>query len=169
MRVGLDAGEASGALERKRRIRELEGLEPDLAAVFEHVSDQASRPMRPLRKRVPLRAMPPVRLPVLRGERRSLLSEIGRLEQSANNAEVERVRISKRREQAAEAVRAARPRVDELTRSRDEARAQASDLGLQIAEANDELDRVRRDDSEAAGKLADARCAWPRRASACVR
>ena len=36
----------------------------------------------------------------LEGERRSLLSEIGRLEQSANNAEVERVRISKRREQA---------------------------------------------------------------------
>ena len=32
-----------------------------------------------------------------------------------------------------------------------------SDLGLQIAEANDELDRVRRDDSEAAGKLADAK------------
>ena len=93
----------------------------------------------------------------LEGERRSLLSEIGRLEQSANNAEIERVRISKRREQAAEAVRAARPRVDELTRSRDEARAQASDLGLQIAEANDELDRVRCDDSEAAGKLADAK------------
>ena len=66
-------------------------------------------------------------------------------------------RISKRREQASEAVRAARPRVDELTRSRDEARAQASNLGLQIAEANDELDRVRRDDSEAAGKLADAK------------
>ena len=40
VRVGLDAGEASGALERKRRIRELEGLEPDLAAIFEHVSDQ---------------------------------------------------------------------------------------------------------------------------------
>lgn len=34
----------------------------------------------------------------LEGERRSLLSEIGRLEQSANNAEVERVRISKSRE-----------------------------------------------------------------------
>ena len=90
------------------------------------------------------------------------------MEQSANNAEVERVRISKRREQLpSRSCRA--PRVTSLTRSRDEARAQASDLGLQIAEANDELDRVRRDDSEAAGKLADARCAWPRRASACVR
>ena len=157
VRVGLDAGEASGALERKRRIRELEGLEPDLAAVFEHVSDQVVEANAAVEEARAAEGDTAGEIARLEGERRSLLSEIGRLEQSANNAEVERVRISKRREQAAEAVRAARPRVDELTRSRDEARAQASDLGLQIAEANDELDRVRRDDSEAAGKLADAK------------
>lgn len=157
VRVGLDAGEASGALERKRRIRELEGLEPDLAAVFEHVSDQVVEANAAVEEARAAEGDAAGEIARLEGERRSLLSEIGRLEQSANNAEVERVRISKRREQAAEAVRAARPRVDELTRSRDEARAQTSDLGLQIAEANDELDRVRRDDSEAAGKLADAK------------
>lgn len=157
VRVGLDAGEASGALERKRRIRELEGLEPDLAAVFEHVSDQVVDANAAVEEARAAEGDAAGEIARLEGERRSLLSEIGRLEQSANNAEVERVRISKRREQAAEAVRAARPRVDELTRSRDEARAQASDLGLQIAEANDDLDRVRRDDSEAAGKLADAK------------
>ena len=157
VRVGLDAGEASGALERKRRIRELEGLEPDLAAAFEHVSDQVVEANAAVEEARAAEGDAAGEIARLEGERRSLLSEIGRLEQSANNAEVERVRISKRREQAAEAVRAARPRVDELTRSRDEARAQASDLGLQIAEANDELDRVRRDDSEAAGKLADAK------------
>ena len=157
VRVGLDAGEASGALERKRRIRELEGLEPDLAAVFEHVSDQVVEANAAVEEARAAEGDAAGEIARLEGERRSLLSEIGRLEQSANNAEVERVRISKRREQASEAVRSARPRVDELTRSRDEARAQASDLGLQIAEANDELDRVRRDDSEAAGKLADAK------------
>lgn len=157
VRVGLDAGEASGALERKRRIRELEGLEPDLAAVFEHVSDQVVEANTAVEEARAAEGDAAGEIARLEGERRSLLSEIGRLEQSANNAEVERVRISKRREQAAEAVRAARPRVEELTRSRDEARAQASDLGLQIAEANDDLDRVRRDDSEAAGKLADAK------------
>ena len=157
VRVGLDAGEASGALERKRRIRELEGLEPDLAAVFEYVSDQVVEVNAAVEETRAAEGDAAGEIARLEGERRSLLSEIGRLEQSANNAEVERVRISKRREQAAEAVRAARPRVDELTRSRDEARAQTSDLGLQIAEANDELDRVRRDDSEAAGKLADAK------------
>ena len=152
VRVGLDAGEASGALERKRRIRELEGLEPDLAAVFEVVEANAA-----VEEARAAEGDAAGEIARLEGERRSLLSEIGRLEQSADNAEIERVRISKRREQAAEAVRAARPRVDELTRSRDEARAHANDLGLQIAEANDELDRVRRDDSEAAGKLADAK------------
>ncbi len=157
VRVGLDAGEASGALERKRRIRELEGLEPDLTAVFEHVSDQVVEANAAVEEARSAEGDVAGEIARLEGERRSLLSEIGRLEQSANNAEVERVRISKRRERAAEAVRAARPRVDELTRSRDEARAQASDLGLQIAEANDDLDRVRRDDSEAAGKLADAK------------
>ncbi len=157
VRVGLDAGEASGALERKRRIRELEGLEPDLAAVFEHVSDQVVEANAAVEEARAAEGDAAGEIARLEGERRSLLSEIGRLEQSANNAEVERVRISKRREQASEAVRSARPRVDELTRSRDEARAQASDLGLQIAETNDELDRVRRDDSEAAGKLADAK------------
>lgn len=157
VRVGLDAGEALGALERKRRIRELEGLEPDLAAIFEHASDQVVEANVAVEEARAAEGDAAGEIARLEGERRSLLSEIGRLEQSANNAEVERVRISKRREQAAEAVRAARPRVDELTRSRDEARAQASDLGLQIAEANDELDRVRRDDSEAAGKLADAK------------
>ena len=128
VRVGLDAGEASGALERKRRIRELEGLEPDLAAVFEHVSDRVVEANAAVEEARAAEGDAAGEIARLEGERRSLLSEIGRLEQSANNAEVERVRISKRREQAAEAVRAARPRVDELTRSRDEARAQASDL-----------------------------------------
>ncbi len=41
VRVGLDAGEASGALERKRRIFvSSRAWSPDLAAIFEHVSDR---------------------------------------------------------------------------------------------------------------------------------
>ena len=157
VRVGLDAGEASGALERKRRIRELEALEPDCAAAFDQAGTHVSQANETLEQARAAEGDAAGEIARLEGERRSLLSEIGRLEQSANNAESERARIAKRREQAAEAVRAARPRVDELTRTRDEAAAQASDIALEIAEANDELDRVRRDDSEAAGKLADAK------------
>ena len=157
VRVGLDAGDASGALERKRRIRELEGLEPDLSALFEHVCDQVAEANAAVEEARSAEGDAAGEIARLEGERRSLLSEIGRLEQSLNNADSERQRIARRREQAAEAVRAARPRVDELTRVRDEARASASDLGLKIAEDNDELDRVRRDDSEAANRLADAK------------
>ena len=157
VRVGLDAGEASGALERKRRIRELEALEPDCAAAFDQAGTHVSQANETLEQARAAEGDAAGEIARLEGERRSLLSEIGRLEQSANNAESERARIAKRREQAAEAVRAARPRIDELTRTRDEAAAQASDIALEIAEANDELDRVRRDDSEAAGKLADAK------------
>ena len=94
VRVGLDAGEASGALERKRRIRELEGLEPDLAAIFEHVSDQVVEANVAVEEARAAEGDAAGEIARLEGERRSLLSEIGRLEQSANNAEVERVRIS---------------------------------------------------------------------------
>ncbi len=48
-------------------------------------------------------------------------------------------------------------RAQELERTRDEERAHAGELADEIAEANDELDRLRRADSDAAGELADAR------------
>ena len=156
--MGLDAGEASGALERKRRIRELEGLEPDLAAVFEHVSDQVVEANAAVEEARAAEGDAAGEIARLEGERRSLLSEIGRLEQSANNAEVERVRISKRREQAAEAFAPrARAWTSSPVRVTRPVRRQA--IWLADCRGNDELDRVRRDDSEAAGKLADARFA----------
>ena len=157
VRVGLDAGEAQGALERKRRIRELEGQEPDLAAAFEEATEQVAAANAAVEEARSAEGDSAGEIARLEGERRSLLAEIGRLEQTLNNSDAERARIARRREEAAASVRAAKPRVDELGRKRDEAAAQASDLSLEIAEANDELDRVRRDDSEAAGKLADAK------------
>ena len=78
VRVGLDAGEASGALERKRRIRELEGLEPDLAAVFEHVSDQVVEANAAVEEARAAEGDAAGEIARLEGERRSLLSEIGR-------------------------------------------------------------------------------------------
>ena len=105
---------------------------------------------------MPPRATPPARSPVLRASaaRCSRDWPLGAKRQQCRG----RARAHlKRREQAAEAVRTARPRVDELTRSRDRARAQASDLGLQISEANDELDRVRATIPRQPAKLADAK------------
>ncbi len=110
-----------------------------------------------MRKRVPLRAMPPARSPVLRASAARCSPRSAAWSKAPTMPRSSACASPSAASRLSEAVRAARPRVDELTRSRDEARAQASDLGLQIAEANDELDRVRRDDSEAAGKLADAK------------
>ena len=76
VRVGLDAGEASGALERKRRIRELEGLEPDLAAIFEHASDQVVEANAAVEEARAAEGDAAGEIARLEGERRSLLSEI---------------------------------------------------------------------------------------------
>lgn len=78
--------------------------------MFEHVSDQVVEANAAVEEARAAEGDAAGEIARLEGERRSLLSEIGRLEQSANNAEVERVRISKRREQASKpfALRAAR-------------------------------------------------------------
>ncbi len=157
IRVGYTSDKASGALERKRRIRELADLEPDLSAVFDHAVEQVTEANKALQRARSEEGSFSGKIAQLEGEKRSVLSEIGRLEQSLSNTEAERARLSRKREEAAAAVREARPRVNELSRKRDEARSLVGELSSKVAEASDEFDRVRRDDSEAAGKLADAK------------
>ena len=93
----------------------------------------------------------------LEGERTSVLAEIGRLEQSLSSSLADQSQLSRRREKAAEQVRAAQPQVDELSRTRDEARARVGEIAAELAERNDEFDRLRREDAEAAGRLGDAK------------
>ena len=157
VRLGRAADEQAGALERKRRIRELEDLEPDLSSVF----DEAARKVKTAQAAVDVaRAQErdaSGEIARLKGEQRSAREEIGRLEQSLSHAEAEHARLKARREQAAQQAKDAAPRAEELERTRDEERAHAGELADEIAEANDELDRLRRADTDAAGELADAR------------
>ncbi len=157
LRVGTSSEDTSGALERKRRIRELEGVKPDLSAVFDHAVEQVAEANRAVEDARALDAKAAGDIAGLEGEKRSLLSEIGRLEQTLNRSDAERERIARRREEAAASVNEARPKVDELSRRRDEARAKVGELQSSIAEASDELDRIRTEDAEAQGKLADAK------------
>ena len=157
VRAGSGSGNSSGALERKRRIRELAGLEPDLSAVFDHAVERVAEANESVERARADEGTFSGKIAQIEGEKRSVLAEIGRLEQSLSHTEAERSRLVRKREEAAEAVRAAKPRVDELTRKRDEARALAGELASKIAEASDEFDRVRRDDTEASEKLADAK------------
>ncbi|OUO18429.1 chromosome segregation protein SMC [Collinsella sp. An307] len=157
VRVGAPSDAAAGALERKRRIRELEALEPDLSSVFEHAQELVREAEEAASIARAEQSDARGEIARLEGERRSLLSEIGRLEQSLSSAQAERQQILQRRERAAAQVREARPRVEELTRTRDEARARIGELAEKIAEVADELDRVRRDDAEAARALGEAK------------
>ena len=87
----------------------------------------------------------------LEGEHASLLVEIGRMEHSLSVKLGERSGISPIVGGVAAAVRAAQPRVDEATALRDESRARVDELASKVMEAQDDLERVRRDD--AAGGL----------------
>ncbi len=157
VRVGRAGDAAEGTLERKRRIRELSELEPDLSAVFEHATQKVADANRAVVEARATDSDVAGEIAQLEGEKRSLLAEIGRLEQSLNQASSERKQIERRREQAAQAVRDAQPQLDELAATRDESRVRADELTVQIEDANDALESVRREDSEAAGKLADAK------------
>ena len=157
VRVGHGGGQAAGALERKRRIRELAGLEPDLSAVFDRTQAQVVEAADAVETARAAEGRVAGEISRLEGERSSLLSEIGRLEHSLSQTLADKAQLAKRREQAAAAVREAQPLLDELTAQRDEARARLDELAAGVDAANDELDRVRRDDAEAAGKLADAK------------
>lgn len=158
VRVGSEGAEAaSGMLERKRRIRELAAAMPDLERVFARAKEQVAAAAAAADEARGAEADITRQIASLDGERKSALSEIGRLEQSLDQNRGERGRIEARREQAARAVREAQPRVDELTSRRDEARSRVSQIASQIADATDELDRVRTEDAEAAEKLGDAK------------
>ena len=157
VRVGEMASQTAGTLERKRRIRELEGLEPDLASAFEHVTHQVEDTSAAVEKARSVQGEASGKIARLDGERSSVLSEIGRLEQSLVRILAEEKQLKRRREEAAEAVRAAQPRVDELLDERAEAQELLAELASKVADAADELDRVRANDAEAAGKLADAK------------
>ena len=166
VRLGKLADEAAGSLERKRRIRELSDVEPDLSAVFEQATARVVEGQRALDLARAQERDAAGEIARLEGELRSAREETGRLEQSLASTQAELSKLEKRRAEAAEQARAAAPRAAELECTRDEARAQAGELAQEIADANDELDRLRREDSEAATKLGDARV---RRAQAAER
>ncbi len=157
VRVGRVATDAAGALERKRRIRELAGLEPDLSALFERAVSQANQAEGAIDAAREQEGEAVGAISRLDGEHASLLSEVGRLEQSLSAKLAERAQLSHRREEAAVAVREAQPRVDELVAVRDEARSAADALAREHEGAIADLERLRRDDAEASERLSDAK------------
>ena len=157
VRLGKQADSSAGILERKRRIRELDDIEPDLSTVFDEAAARVVEGQHALDVARAAERDTAGEIAQLEGELRSAREETGRLEQSLASTQAEYSKLERRRAEAAEQARAAAPRAEELERARDEARARAGELAQEIAEATDELDRLRREDAEAATKLGDAR------------
>lgn len=157
VRIGTAGDVAEGSLERKRRIRELSGVEPDLAAVLDRASSQVGTAEEGLTQARAAGDEAAGAIARLSGERTAALAEIGRLEHAVAQATAEREQLGRRRAEAAEQVRAARPRVDSLTAEREEASHSVADARAAAASATDDLERVRAEDARAAGALADAK------------
>ena len=157
VRIGSLGDAADGVLERKRRIRELEELEPELSCLFDTAARRAEEAAAALADARAKDSEAAGEIARLEGERRSLLSEIGRLEQSLSKAQAERTQVARRRSQAAESVRDAQPQLEELASARDAASAEVERISRKVDEVSDELERVRVQDAEAAGKLSDAK------------
>ena len=157
VRAGTGSDRASGALERKRRIRELRDAEPDASAALDRATAQVSKADEALEQARSQEAAAAGTISRLEGEKSSLLSEIGRLEHSLSQSLAERKRIAQKREQTAREAASAEPEQDRLAAERDEAQERARSLQDERDQASDELDRVRKDDSEAAGRLSDAK------------
>ncbi len=157
VRVVRGGGRAAGTLERKRRIRELEGLEPELSAAFDHAERQVAEASAAIEAAQAEERASAGEISRLEGERNSLLSEIGRMEHSLSATLAERTQLARRREEASASVREARPRLDALNEERDRARAAADQAAAALDAASDDLERLRRDDAEAAERLADAK------------
>ncbi len=159
VRVGGGAGAAEGALERKRRIRELAGILPDLEALVDRTAAEAAAADAALARAREERAEAAGEFARTTGERESLLAEVGRLEGIVSQGLAEQSQIARRREEAASAVREAAPKVEELETARADARASADDIQHELEELGDELERVRREEGEAQGALAEAKVA----------
>ena len=157
VRVGASSGAAAGSLERKRRIRELERFEPELVAVFDRAVERVAEAADAIEQARAAERDAAGSISRLEGERSSLLSEVGRMEHSLSVSSVSAQTSRGGARRPPRPCARLSPRVDELEQTRDEARERLDDLGRRIAEAQDDLERVRRDDAEAGSKLADAK------------
>ena len=157
VRAGSVTERAEGVLERKRRIRELRDAEPDASSALDRATAQAGDAETALERARASKAEAEGDISRLEGERASLLSEIGRLEHSLSQSQAEKKQLARKREETAAAAAKAAPEQDALATERDEAQELARRLASERDEATDELDRARKDDADAAGRLSDAK------------
>ncbi|QWT17119.1 chromosome segregation protein SMC [Collinsella sp. zg1085] len=157
LRLGAQASVHEGTLERKRRIRELADVHPDVSVLHEQAQKQVLDAERALEDASQAKDDARQSIAQLDGELASARSEIGRMEHELSRAQAEMHTLRERRHQAAEKVQAAQPKLDELSTKREAAREHVAELRAASQNAADELEQLRIQDSEATEQLAEAK------------
>ena len=157
VRVGAAPSSEAGALERKRRIRELTAgmgaLEERLGAAADAVSEAEARLAAAREQEAAAKG----EIARLRAELTSATSERGRLEAQLASAISERAQVTKRRASAAERAAAAREQIEQHRGAARAARERADELAGRLAERTAEHDAAVRAQGTASKELSDGR------------
>ncbi len=157
VRVGGSPSSEAGALERKRRIRELAERVPGLADALEEAADAVADAEAALASAREQAAAAKGEVARISAELSSATSERGRLEAQLSSAASERAQVTKRREASQARAAEARQRIAGHREAARAAREQADELAGQLADRSDEHEAAIREQGRASRALSDAR------------
>ena len=157
VRVGAAPSAETGALERKRKIRELQGSLPELERALSGAGEDVVSAERALAEAREDATEAKGQLARLTAELASVTSERGRLEAQLTSASSERAQVTKRRAAAAERAAEAHEQIDAHRSAARAASERAAELARSLDERSSEHEEAVREQSKASRELSDAR------------
>ena len=157
VRVGDAPSSEAGALERKRRIRELDEGMASLREALDAAGEAVGRAERELAASRESAASAKGEVARLSAELSSAISERGRLEAQLASARSELAQVEKRRAASRERAREARGKIDGHRAAAREARERADELAAELSERSDAHEEAIREQGRASRELSDAR------------
>ncbi|SER36142.1 chromosome segregation protein SMC [Parafannyhessea umbonata] len=155
--VGMASTAEQGALERKRRIRALQGGMKELEDALESATSAIAAAECALAAARDKSAHAKGEVARLNGELSSTTSEIGRLEAQLRQASSEQAQVTKSRAAAAERAAKAREEVERHKKAADEAERRTTELSHQLEEVQGERQSASREENNCEAKLSDAK------------
>ena len=146
-----------GSLERKRRIRELEGALPSFKRHLEAARSAVTNCENELASVREKSAQSKGEVARLNGELTSIAAERGRLEGQVASSQAELKQVSTSREQAKERAQEARAHIDEHKRAAEEAKTRMESLASELKELQDQHEDAIRAQGRANRELSDAK------------
>ena len=155
--LGESADTELGALERKRRIREMKQEIPELERAQMAATSKVGELERQITAKREAEAKASGDVARLRGEISSITSEMGRLEAQRSQAVAERGRVERQRAEAEAKAADAREKIVRHKQAADEAEARARELADMVDELSDERSQASHAESDADRRLSDVR------------